>query len=201
MAQPTLYFIRHGETDWNAVSRLQGQRDVPLNDRGRSQARHCAGVLSDLLAREARNASDFDFIASPLSRARETMELMRSGLGLAPDGYRTDGRLAELSFGEWEGSTYADLRRTPTGPRRLAERERDKWNFVPPRGESYAQLLVRVGAWYAGLEADAIVVAHGGVARTLFVLFGMLKPDVAPVHDVDQGVVYLLAPGIMAKHG
>jgi len=92
------------------------------------------------------------------------------------------------------------LRRTPTGPRRLAERERDKWDFVPPRGESYAQLLVRVGGWYASLDADAVVVAHGGVARTLFVLLGLLKPEVAPIHDVDQGAVYVLAPGTLAKY-
>jgi broad specificity phosphatase PhoE len=200
MPQPTLYFIRHGETDWNAVSRLQGQRDIPLNDRGRAQAAHCAQVMRDLLGRARRDADEFDFIASPLSRARETMELIRSGLELDPAGYRMDARLAELSFGEWEGFTYAELRQRDSGPRQLAERERDKWNFLPPDGESYAQLLLRVRAWYASMERDAIVVAHGGVARTIFVLFGLLQPAVAPVHDVDQGAVYELAPGRISKY-
>jgi len=199
MAQPTLFFIRHGETDWNAVSRLQGQRDVPLNARGRGQAAHCADIMRGLLLRASKTADDFDFIASPLSRARETMELMRTGLGLEPGAYRIEPRLAELSFGDWEGFTYAELRQRQFGPRQLAERERDKWNFLPPAGESYAQLMVRVQGWYAGLARDAVVVAHGGVARTLFVLLGVLKPDVAPVHDVDQGAVYVLAPGSLSK--
>ncbi len=200
MPLPTLYFIRHGETDWNAVSRLQGQQDVPLNERGRGQALHCADVMRELLACIGRGSEEFDFIASPLSRARETMELMRSGLGLEPAVYRIDGRIAELSFGEWEGFTYAELRQRGSGPRQLAEREHDKWNFLPPAGESYAQLFLRVRAWYASVDRDSIVVSHGGVARTLFVLFGMLQPAVAPVQDVDQGAVYVLAPGSLAKY-
>ena len=83
---PTLYFIRHGETDWNAVSRLQGQQDIPLNAVGRRQAAHCGDVMRELFARDHRQADEFDFVASPLSRARETMELVRAGLGLDPLG-------------------------------------------------------------------------------------------------------------------
>jgi broad specificity phosphatase PhoE len=156
--------------------------------------------MRDLLARHHRTAGEFDFVASPLSRARETMELLRAGLGLDPAGYRTDARLAELSFGRWEGFTYADLRQQDGGPRMLAERERDKWDFVPPGGESYARLLLRIAAWHSTLARDSVVVSHGGVARTLFVHFGLLKPAVAPVHDVDQGVVYELAPGQLSRH-
>lgn len=200
MAQPTLYFIRHGETDWNAVGRLQGQCDIPLNERGRAQAVHCAKVLHGLFAREQRSPDEFDFMASPLSRARETMQLVRTGLGLDPAAYRLDPRLAELSFGAWEGLTYAELRQRPSGSRQIAERERDKWNFLPPEGESYAELFARTRSWYESLERDAVTVAHGGVARTLFVLFGLLQPDVAPSHDVDQGAVYVLAPGHLAKY-
>jgi probable phosphoglycerate mutase len=200
MPQPGLYFIRHGETDWNAVSRLQGQKDIALNARGRKQALHCGEVLRELLARDGHQADDFEFVASPLSRARETMELVRTGLGLDPARYRTDPRLAELSFGSWEGFTYADLRKQPSGPRQLAERERDKWNFMPPGGESYADLLIRIQAWHSTLEHNAVVVSHGGVARTLFVHFGLLDRANAPVHDVDQGVVYQLAPGKLARY-
>jgi len=125
---------------------------------------------------------------------------MRTGLGLPLAGYRTDDRLLELSFGKWEGLTYADLRQIPGGGRALAERERDKWNFVPPGGESYARLLVRIETWVNSLAEDAIVVSHGGVARTLFVHFGLLAPAVAPIHDVDQGVVYELGTGKLARY-
>jgi probable phosphoglycerate mutase len=195
-----LYFMRHGETDWNADARLQGQRDIPLNARGRAQGARCGEIMRDLLAREGRKPDEFAFIASPLGRARDTMELMRRGIGLPPEGYALEPRLAELSFGAWEGFTYVDLRKLPGGGKTIAARERDKWNFVPPGGESYADLLVRVKDWQQSVTGDAIVVSHGGVLRTLFVLFGLLAPAVAPVHDIDQGVVYELAPGQMVKH-
>src|SRR5262249_26947950 len=86
MPPPTIYYIRHGETDWNVVGRLQGRHDVPLNARGRTQAEHCGNILRDLFARSGRNAADFDYVSSPLGRAREPMALMRPPLGLPLDG-------------------------------------------------------------------------------------------------------------------
>ena len=73
MSAPTIYFIRHGETDWNAEARLQGQRDVPLNDLGRVQAEEAGRRLRELVGRP----EDLDYVASPLGRARETMERLR----------------------------------------------------------------------------------------------------------------------------
>ena len=99
----------------------------------------------------AAHAGELDYVSSPLVRARETMELMRAALGSIRDGYRTDARLMEMSFGDWEGLTFADLQAREA--RRWRERERDKWRFVPPGGESYAQLAARVRAWYATLDA------------------------------------------------
>ena len=196
---PLFYFVRHGETDWNAERRLQGQLDVPLNDVGRLQSAQCGGTLRRLIAARRKAAVDFAFISSPLSRARETMEILRGGLGLPREGYAIEPRLAELSFGRWEGLTYAEVRALDDAV--LAVRERDKWNFITPEGESYAALLVRVRAWYAGVEGDIIVAAHGGVARVLMVLFGVRTPDDAPLGDVAQGVVYEFGPGVMKQHG
>ena len=68
---PVLYYIRHGETDFNVEGRLQGRRDTVLNARGRQQAAECGGLLRDLFARERRDAADFAYVASPLLRARE----------------------------------------------------------------------------------------------------------------------------------
>ncbi len=200
MSQPILYFVRHGETDWNAEHRLQGQHDVPLNAIGRAQAAHCGEVLRDLFERDGRDPDAFDYVASPLGRARETMELIRSGLGLDVRRYRTDARLAELSFGHWEGFTFAELKARDPETLALAAREHDKWSFVPPGGESYAQLLVRVKAWHATVDRDTVVAAHGGVARTLVVHFGIAPPAAAPVRDVEQGVVYEFAPGRMSRY-
>ena len=106
---PVIYYVRHGLTDWNVQQRLQGHRDVPLNSEGRAQAVQCGEILRHLLDRDGHSPQDLDYVSSPLVRARETMELMRATLGLQPDGYRVDPRLAEISFGEWEGLTYADV--------------------------------------------------------------------------------------------
>ncbi|RYE75137.1 MAG: histidine phosphatase family protein, partial [Hyphomicrobiales bacterium] len=97
-----IYMIRHGQTDWNAEIRLQGQKDIPLNDTGRNQARGNGRALADILGTQA---IAFDYVASPLGRTRETMELLRGAMGLAPEAYRTDDRLKEVSFGDWEGFT------------------------------------------------------------------------------------------------
>jgi broad specificity phosphatase PhoE len=199
MTSRLFYFVRHGETDWNAERRLQGQLDIPLNARGRLQAAQCGDTLRDLVAVGGKAAADFTYMASPLSRAAETMEIMREGLGLPRAGYAADPRLRELSFGRWEGLTYQEVRALDRQV--LAVRDRDKWNFAPPAGESYAQLLVRVRTWYEGASGDTIVAAHGGVARVLMVLFGVKAPQDATHGDVAQGVVYAFAPGVMTRYG
>ena len=198
MNAPLFFFVRHGETDWNAERRLQGGRDIPLNDRGRRQATQCGGTLHNLIADRGKAAADFAFISSPLSRARETMEIVRGALGLPAETYAVEPRLSELSFGSWEGMTYREIRAVDGAT--LVARERDKWNFKAPGGESYAGLLARVRVWHAAVTGDVIVTAHGGVARVLMVLFGIRTPADAPNADVEQGVVFEFVPGAMNRH-
>jgi len=187
--RPTVYYIRHGETDWNVAGRLQGRRDVPLNARGRAQAAHCGDILRDLFVRDSRIAAAVDYVSSPLGRARQTMELLRPPLGLPGDGYRIDERLAEISFGDWEGYTIAQLH--SRDPQRIAAREQDKWHFVPPGGESYKLMSERLRDWYEGLSRDTVAVANGGTARGLIAHLGIAKPAAAPLIDIEQGVVYV----------
>jgi len=193
-----VYFIRHGETDWNRERRLQGQHDIPLNALGRVQASRCGELLRDLLERNDRTAGDYDYVASPLGRARETMELMRAAMGLEPGAYRTDARLMEMSFGRWEGFTFAELQAREASA--LAERERDKWGFVLPGGESYAQLQIRVRAWYESLVRDSVVSAHGGVCRALIAHLNLAQPEAASTGDIGQGCVYVFDGNSMARH-
>ena len=82
----------------------------------------------------------------------------------------------------------------------LAVRERDKWHFIPPDGESYQQVAARMRGWYLGLERDAVVVSHGGALRTLMVALGIETPDTAPATDIVQGAVYHLAGRSMTCH-
>ena len=189
MARPVLYYIRHGLTDWNVESRLQGRHDIPLNVQGRAQAGVCGEILRDLIACAGRAPRDLGYVSSPLARATETMDVIRATLGLARDGYRIEPRLAEISFGEWEGLTYQDVMARDRDV--VGRREGNKWRFRPPGGESYEQLARRVGDWYASVEQDTVVSAHGGTARALIAFLGIAPPERATHHSIDQGVVYV----------
>ncbi|HZZ61032.1 MAG TPA: histidine phosphatase family protein [Roseiarcus sp.] len=181
-----ILFVRHGETPYNAENRLQGQRDVPLNARGRDQA---ASVGRTLRARVSPEIDRLEaagaFFASPLERARETMEIMRAAMGLPLKRYRLDAALMELTFGDWEGLTWAEVR--ARDPERVKLRRADKWGFVPPGGESYAMLAERIRGWLDSLSAGALVVSHGGVARVLMTLLAGVSGRVAAGTPIDQG--------------
>jgi broad specificity phosphatase PhoE len=181
----TVYFVRHGQTDWNAEGRLQGQTDTDLNETGRAQA----SSNGALLARLIDNPAGFDFVASPLRRTRQTMERIRLAMGLAPQGYRTDARLLELSFGDWEGHTFAELEAVDDGC--FARRELDKWGFVPPgaKAESYQMLADRVAPLFAQIDRDTICVAHGGILRAALQLTGTLSPVQAAAFMIPQDKV------------
>jgi len=195
---PVLYYVRHGETDFNVAARLQGRHDTVLNTRGRRQAVDCGELLRDLFARDGRRAEDFAYVASPLQRARETMEVLRTTLGLDPPAYAIDDRLMEISYGEWEGLTLPEI--DARMPGMLAERERDKWDFAPPGGESYRELTSRIGEWYAAITRDTVVAGHGGGLRALMALFDVLPREEATHAQIAQGVVYVFAEGTMARY-
>lgn len=198
MPQPVLYFIRHGETDFNAVQRLQGQYETRLNARGRQQAEICAGMLTELFARDGIVAAKMAYVSSPLMRARETMEIIGRRLGLEPQAYATDARLKEISYGAWEGLTLREVEAREPGV--LERREREKWDFRPPGGESYREVADRVAAWYASVSRDTVVVAHGGVARVLMANFHIMPEEEATHAEVAQGVVYVFSDNRMTRY-
>ncbi len=187
------FFVRHGETDWNREGRLQGQRDLPLNARGKDQASAVGRSLARLARERDLDTRILDCVASPLSRTRETMTLLRGAMGLDPDDYRLDERLKEIRFGRWEGRTWPEI--AAVDPAAVKARKRDKWRAVPPGGESYAQLRDRVRPWLGTLRDDSIVVAHGGVARAILTLVTDLDPEVAPGIEIPQGRVLVVGDG------
>lgn len=139
------YFLRHGETTWNAAGWTQGQLDSPLSQRGREQARRAADILA---AEPIRR-----IVASPLSRARHTAQAVAARLGL-PVAF--DARLMEVHLGEKQGTPH------------------DRWiddfwqdGFDPPGGETFAQFRERVWDAMAAVVADGgpgtLIVAHGGL--------------------------------------
>jgi broad specificity phosphatase PhoE len=195
---PTIYYIRHGETEWNADGRLQGNQDIPLNDLGRKQAADAGGILAGLFARDGRNQRSLPFVASPLARARSTMELVRGVLKLPPRDYALDDRLREIGYGHWEGSTLSQMQ--AADPDVFAARQADKWTVPPPGGETYASVQLRMRDWYDSLLGDTVAVAHGGTARALMVALGIETPNSAADLTIEQGAVYVFGADGAAKY-
>jgi broad specificity phosphatase PhoE len=185
LSLPRILFVRHGETDWNVEGRLQGQTDIPLNALGRIQSEDVARRLTKLLEKPTTS----QWIVSPLRRTRETAEIARRTLCLEPLDYATDDRLKEITFGLWEGFTWAELRQKD--PLIGMTRDKQKWDYVPPEGESYAMLMERLRPWLETLTQETIVVSHGGVARALMAMIANVSPQDAPRHDIHQGRVLM----------
>ncbi|MES2197484.1 MAG: histidine phosphatase family protein [Pseudomonadota bacterium] len=199
MRAPVIYYIRHGETAWNAAGRFQGTQDIPLNDLGRTQAMTAGGILAGLIARDGHEASALPFVASPLGRARLTMELVRETLQLPPDDYAIDIRLREIGFGLWEGMTLPEMELHDAVA--FASRTADKWGVAAPSGESYASVTSRMREWVDTLQGDTVAVAHGGTMRALMVALGIATPLEASDIPIGQGVVYMFKDGKLTKHG
>lgn len=179
---PLVYIVRHGQTAWNAEYRLQGQADTDLNALGREQATRNGERLRGLIS----NPAAFDFVASPMRRTRETMERVRAAMALEPGAYRTDPRLVEVNFGDWQGFTFAELETRFPGA--AAVRERDKRNFLPPGAgaESYQMLLERIRPWFEALRQPTVCVTHGGVVRTIFRLAEGMSAQQASALEIPQ---------------
>ncbi|PVB62996.1 histidine phosphatase family protein [Labrenzia sp. 011] len=184
-----LIFVRHGQTDWNAEGRMQGQRDIPLNATGRLQAAGNGERLKAFLEAQTIPSEGLDFVSSPLGRTRETMELLRSAMGEAPSAYRLDDRLKEITFGDWEGFTLEEL--ADREQDRVLQRRADKWGFVPPGGESYEMLVGRIGPWLQTVDRPTVVVSHGGVFRAVRGLLEGLEKSAVPRQDVPQDKVFV----------
>ncbi len=191
MKTPLIWFSRHGETAWNAEGRVQGQFDTDLNTLGKSQADANGLKLKQLIS----DPSQFDFIASPLKRTRETMERIRAGMGLPPKDYLLDDRLMEVHFGDWQGYTLAEI--SLVSPELLEARHRDKWNFIPPGddAESYEMLARRFAGWLETVKVPTVCVTHGGIIRSLFHLVEGIGGESAARLEVPQDKLLRLVDG------
>lgn len=152
-----ILLVRHGQTDANAADRFQGRLDTQLNARGREQSR----ALALRLAGEGLRA----LYSSPLSRARETAEIVGAQLGLAPV---CDERLMEADTGDWTGRLYADV--IALAPEQFAAWRSVSPAFRFPDGESVLEQAARVAAALEDVRAGALpalVVCHGGAIRSV----------------------------------
>jgi probable phosphoglycerate mutase len=169
-----LYLVRHGETEWNAIGRLQGHTDIPLNARGREQA---AAIANDLAGEGIASV-----ITSDLARARETGVIVAERLGLDPP--RIVPLLRERAFGVFEGLTRDQCQ----------VKYPDAWAAwhaqidVPPGAEGLAVATTRMHGVLGDLAAEddggpALVISHGGVMRLWLVDVLGGAHAVAPLHN------------------
>ena len=140
--------------------------------------------------------SKAQFVASPLARTRETMDLLRAGMGLPTGGYAVDDRLKELSYGTWEGQLQSAL--PEIDPEGWAARARDPFRWRPKGGESYADLFERSARWLDSVRQDTVVASHGGVSRCLRGYVLDLDPASVPELESPQDRVLVLTKGHMS---
>ncbi len=152
------WFLRHGETDYNAKGLSQGAIDVPLNANGRAQAAAAAPLLA--------NRGLIEIVSSPMLRTRETTAVVNETLGLP---VRYEPALREVIFGGMEGKPLM-----PWFPEWLEGR------YTPEGAETFAEVTARVDAAMARVLAGpgpVLVVAHGGVFRAIRDLMGLPRGE------------------------
>lgn len=168
-----LYIIRHGETEWNKLKRLQGQTDIPLAEEGIRLAK---------LTGEAMREFEMDMvISSPLKRAVQTAQLLTEGRDIP---ILTDDRIQEISFGEWEGESILTSDVLPPDFRRLFY-ENPLECICPPGGETFDEVRTRTGAFYKSLldnpeyaDKHILISTHGAAGRCFLTHFYEDKDDI-----------------------
>lgn len=157
-----LYFIRHGETDWNRERRLQGQSDIPLNENGRNSAREAGIKLSG-------TKIDLAF-TSPLKRAKETAELVLKGRDIP---IYEDARIQEISFGVCEGRTGRDEDQEPVGCFAQFYEHPDTYQ-APENGEDVRMLCKRTWDFLEDItsrkelqDKSVLIATHGAALQSM----------------------------------
>ena len=174
----TLYIVRHGETEWNKIGRYQGITNVPLNENGIAQAKACGNALKDV---------HFDrILSSDLSRALVTAETIRGNRQLE---IKTDERLREFNFGDWEKLLFTEIEERWPG---LIDQMYRRPDIVKvPNGESFQEVQDR--AWSAvsdflnenNEDETILITCHGGTIRTI--LCKLLDISISHCWNFSQG--------------
>ena len=184
-----LFLVRHGQSEWNRIGRIQGRSQSPLTALGRKQATALGRVLRSVLPDPG-----IDIVASPLTRAFETAAIIAGELGRAVDDVRTDQRVIDFNVGILSGYPGWDAV-AADHPELARLRLEDPVRFHPPGGESGADVLDRASAFLAERETagrDTLVVCHGVVNKFLRAAARGITGGGIIALGEDQEVVYRL---------
>ena len=179
----TLYFIRHGQTEWNAERRMQGQWESDLTELGRAQAERTAIAVAKL---------GVDAIyASPLRRTRASVKPLCDLTG-RPSTF--DDRLKEWNAGDWSGNLYADI--VTRWPVEWAAWRQDMWRYRPPNAENFDDLKERGGAFLndvlATTDSRIAIVSHGFITRAMIAHLLELSPEYALGLETENDTFFCL---------
>lgn len=182
-AHPKIWFLRHGQTEWNRAFRLQGHLDSPLTDQGVAEAERQAQMMPPILAQKP------DILVSPLGRAQQTARI-----ALDRAAFHTDARLMEIHAGAWQGRTRGEI--LAANPD-LAARDPAPLDIyaAAPGGEGLLAFRARICALLTSLTAPTVLVAHGLWGQVLRAeLRGVALAEAGRLSN-RQGCVYLLENG------
>ena len=182
-AYPKIWFLRHGQTEWNKIDRLQGQLDSPLTDQGVAEAHRQAAMMPAILAHKPA------LFASTLGRARQTADIALCGAA-----YTTDDRLMEIHAGKWQGMLRTEILKArpdwaASGPTALEIYE------AAEGGEGSAALHARVQGFLSGLTGPSVIVAHGLLGHVLRAEVRGLSQSKAGTLLNRQGCIYVMENG------
>ncbi|MEP1943570.1 MAG: histidine phosphatase family protein [Paracoccaceae bacterium] len=180
---PKIWFLRHGQTHWNAERRIQGQLESELTEQGRADARQQAVLMASVLSQYP------PCYVSPLGRAQETAQIALSGAQ-----FQTDARLSEAHAGAWQGMLHDDVRRDfPTLVR--PESSALELFLVAPGGEGYERFKARIVDFLSELNKPSVIVAHGLLGQVMRGLVLGLELSQMGQLSNGQGCVYVLENG------
>ncbi|MFQ3355631.1 MAG: broad specificity phosphatase PhoE [Paracoccaceae bacterium] len=152
MAYPELFLLRHGETEWNSIGRLHGQKNSSLTNFGKEQAFGQAEFIKELSL-----SSDTLIYSSPLGRSIETAKIISTHCRLD---VRVDDNLSEVMMGEWQGLTWLEIETSYSDIISTSINRFDA-SLMAPEGEGYGALLVRAKSFLGNINKPSIIVSHG----------------------------------------
>ncbi|MEK9673395.1 MAG: histidine phosphatase family protein [Rhodospirillaceae bacterium] len=199
MTFPDIILIRHGQTEWNAEGRIQGQGDSVLSGLGHAQA----AAYGRLLADRFRPLDRYALYRSPAGRCAHTAALAAKAAGLNPAAFTVDDRLIEKAYGAWEGLTRPEIA-LAGDESQLRAMDADPWRHrTPPsptaKNETLEEVSRRAQAWLRALDPSrpVIAVSHGGTGRCLIGAYlGLGVDDILAIRMRQDVIFHLSANGL-----
>lgn len=181
------YFVRHGQTEWNAIRRMQGQWNSDLNDLGRQQA--------DINGRFLAGLNIEHIVASPLDRTRQTAEIINKHLDVSLE---FDDRIKEWDCGDWSGEMWDEV--AEKWPIEFSEWQANRFHYRGPNCENYPDMIERAHPFLEEIinieHKKVAIVSHGIIGRIMVsVLLGHTEEEMFQFSQSNDTIFHLVQVG------